>query len=336
MGRVRKVLLGFVTLLVLLAAGGAGYQWVAARADRERFPPPGELMDVDGLQMHVDCRGRGRPVVILEAGLTSGSWSWGPVHDAVSRHTRVCAYDRPGMGWSTPINREADAGEVADRLHALIRAAGIEGPYVLLGMSAGGVYVRAYYRRHPERVVGMVLVDSSHEQQGNRLPTFEGQESAERMVRLCTLLQPLGVVRLTGALDMLLEQPGIPDASRPLLRAKFNQPGYCRSMLAEIRSFAGDVVDPEPPASLGDLPLVVLSQGNEPAGNEVFGITDEQARIQRAVWNDLQQELTALSTRGTRLVAEQSGHVIQLEQPELVIDSVTDLIASLRQHGTLP
>ena len=325
-----KILLGLLAVLLAVVAGGAAYQWLASRADHRAFPPPGVLVSVDGLQMHVDCRGSGSPVVILEAGLTTGSWSWGIVHDAVSRHTRVCAYDRPGMGWSEPINRIADAGEVADRLHGLLEAAGIGGPYVLLGMSAGGVYVREYYHRHPGDVIGMVLVDSSHEQQGNRLPAFEGQQHMERLIGWCSLLQPVGVVRLSGVLDDLLRAPGISEQSKPLLRANLNRSHYCASMLAESRSFSGEVVDDHPPAPLSDLPLTVLSQGNEPKGDQRFGITDEQARAQREVWNELQRELTALSSRGKRLIAGNSGHVIQLEQPQLVIDAVTAMIAELR------
>lgn len=331
---IKKLLIGLVALVVLLLLGGAAYQWVAQRSDAARFPPPGELVTVDGLEMHLDCRGSGRPLVIMEAGLTTGSWSWGRVFDAVAEHTEVCAYDRPGMGWSEPINRVADAGEVADRLHALIEVAGIDGPYVLLGMSAGGVYVREYYGRYPEDVVGMVLVDSSHEQQGDRLPPFEGGGEMERALRMCARLQPLGVVRATDAMAVMFEMmPGIADEAKPLLMSRANQSHYCASMLAEMESFDGEVHDPQPPASLGDLPLVVLSQGNEPQGNEAFGLTVEQARAQRAGWDVLQEELAALSSQGRRLVAENSGHVIQMEQPEIVIDSVVAMLGELRRKS---
>ncbi|MBW2374134.1 MAG: alpha/beta hydrolase, partial [Deltaproteobacteria bacterium] len=103
--------------------------------------------------------------------------------------TRTCAYDRPGMDWSEPIGRTVDAGEVAVRLHRLVEVAGIPGPYVLVGMSAGGVYVREYQRNHPGGIVGMVLVDSSHEQQGSRLPEISGAANIDRMLSLCSWLQ---------------------------------------------------------------------------------------------------------------------------------------------------
>lgn len=329
----RKLVLGVIAVVLLALAGGAVYQWYAQRADARRFPPPGRLVEVDGLSMHVDCRGSGRPVMILEAGLTTGSWSWGSVFDAVAEHTEVCAYDRPGMGWSEPINRTAAAGEVADRLHGVIEAAGIEGPYVLLGMSAGGVYVREYYARYPQNVVGMVLVDSSHEQQGDRMPPFEGTDM-QRMLRVCSALQPLGVVRAMGTMGQMLDRIDVPADARPLLESRLNQSHYCASMLAESQSFEQEIHDPTAPASLGDLPLIVLSQGKEPEADEAFGVSEEYARAQRAAWNELQQELAALSSRGQRRVAEDSGHVIQLDQPQIVIDAVTEMVDGLR--GSVP
>lgn len=326
----KKLILGLLVLLVGLGVTGAVYQWLAERADAERFAPPGRLYEVDGLTLHLDCRGRGRPVVLMEAGLTTGSWSWGPVFEAVAEHTEVCAYDRPGMGWSEPINRLADAAEVAARFNALIGTAGLEGPYVLLGMSAGGVYVREYYHRYPDDVAGMVLVDSSHEQQGHRLLPMEAQADVERMVGLCAWLQPLGVIRATDALSSLFGEVAVSDEARPLLMSRVNQSHYCASILAESRSFKGEVYDAEPPAPLGDLPLVVLSQGAETRGNEAFGLT----AAQREVWDVLQMELAALSTRGRRLVAEDSGHMIQLEQPAIVIDAVVELVGRLRGQAT--
>jgi len=326
----KRILLGLLALIVLLLLSGAVYQWRAERADLQQFPPPGRLIDVDGLEMHLNCRGSGRPVVIMEAGLTTGSWSWGRVPEALETLTEVCTYDRPGMGWSGFIDHPATAAEVADRLHRLVELAPVEGPYVLLGMSAGGVYVREYYRRHPEGVVGMVLVDSSHEQQGNRLPQTGDPSEMDRMLTICGWLQPVGVVRLSGALDMLTNQPDIDERTKPLIRAMVNRTGYCRAIANEMQGFAGDIRQADPPASLGDLPLLVLSQGKEPQADERFGVTVEQARAMRVVWNGLQLELAALSSRGKRFVAERSGHPIQLEQPELVIDKVGDLVRSLR------
>lgn len=331
-----RLLATTAALLVALVLAGALYQSHRSAADREAYPPPGRLVDVDGIEMHIDCRGTGTPQVVLEAGLTSGSASWMLVHDALAEVTRVCAYDRPGIDWSEPIGRSADAAEIAARLKRLLEVAGTEGPTILLGMSAGGVYVREYQRTWPGGIVGMVLVDSSHEQQGRRLPEIEAAGAMEKRVALCAWLQPIGVIRAFSLLDGLLDQFELPPGPREVIRANLYQSHSCASIRAEMQSFAGEVLDAEPPTSLGGLPLVVLSQGKEPEGVEAIGLTVEAAREQRKVWNVLQDELTALSTRGRRIVATRSGHVIQFDQPQLLIDAVADLVLELRESSEAP
>jgi pimeloyl-ACP methyl ester carboxylesterase len=319
--------------IVLLAAAGTAYQWVAAGSDRARHPPAGRMVDVAGTPIHLDCRGSGRPVVLLEAGLGSGSLSWALVHDALARHTETCAYDRPGLDWSPPLAEIGQADEVVGRLHALLQRGSLEGPYVLVGMSAGGVYVRRFFDRYPAEVAGMVLVDSSHEAQAHRLPEEPGREAMQRMLDLCTLLQPLGVVRMTGALDRVLDEFELPDAVIAANRANANQSHFCAAVQAESASFMADLALGREPPVLGDLPLTVLSQGAEPQAVQAMGISLEQARAERAVWDELQQELTALSSRGRRIVAERSGHAVQLQQPQLVIDAVVEMVEELRGGG---
>ncbi len=330
----QRLLLAVAGALLVAVVAGWAWQSQQASADRARFPAPGRIVDVDGVAMHIDCRGSGSPTVVIESGLNSGSSSWRLVHDRAAEATRVCAYDRPGMDWSAPDNRESSAVEVADRLHALLAAAGEEGPRILLGMSAGGVYVRAYQRRHPEDVVGMILVDSSHEQQGNRLPDLSGAVDLESLLTACAWLQPVGVVRAFRLLDPIFDQYDVPASYKSLIKAHAYQSYTCAAMLEESAAFEQDIHDPAPPAPLGDLPLIVLSQGADPEADEAFGLTLEQARELRRAWDILQEELTALSSRGERIVAHQSGHVIQLDQPAVVVNAIRRMARDLRSAAT--
>lgn len=331
----KKLAIGTIVALlplVVIAAGvGAAYQWHAARADLAAFPPPGRLVDVGGLTLHIDCRGTGEPTLVLEAGLTYGSTTWSLIHDALAGTTRTCAYDRPGLDWSEPLDRGAPAVEVAERLHALLGEVGVNGPRVLVGMSAGGVYVREYYARHPEGVVGMILVDSSHEEQAWRLPQPEGAEEVADMLARCTWLQPFGIVRALGTLEMVIDGYTLPDDVRASMRASLNHSHACQVIRQELDSFAADLDGAAPPRPLGNLPLLVLSQGKTPEPNAIFGTTREFEERQRAVWNTLQGELTALSSRGRRVVAPNSGHMIQLEEPELVVREINSFVGKLRE-----
>jgi len=314
--------------LVAISLVGFVYQLTMEQRDRVAYPAPGEIYQVGGIDLHLDCRGQGTPTIILEAGLISGSSSWMLVHDEIAAVTRTCAYDRPGMDWSEPINRVADAEEVSERLYELLVEAKIEGPKVLLGMSAGGVYVREYYKNHSDDIVGMVFVDSSHEQQGNRLPGMGDDGSFDAILIACRLMQPIGLIRIFNVLDQFIEEFELDEPTKNALLANMNQSHTCGSMYWESVSFAGEVRDDAPSNSLGDLPLVVLSQGEEPKA--ITGATLEQAIAERKVWDELQEELLGLSSNGERFVALESGHVIQFNQPELVIEKVSELALQLR------
>ncbi len=133
------------------------------RALAAQYPPPGDLVFVDGGLMHLWCTGAGGPVVILEAGSTDCSLSWAFVQSNVSPFTRVCSYDRAGYGWSDPVPGPVSAGAVNGRLHTLLQAADIPPPYVMAGHSLGGEYVRSYAHRYPNEVAGLVLVDPGSE-----------------------------------------------------------------------------------------------------------------------------------------------------------------------------
>lgn len=316
--------------LVLAGVAGAVYQWSAARADRAEFPAPGKLLDIGDLSLHIDCRGEGSPTVVIESGLMSGSSNWVLVQDEIAATTRVCTYDRPGMDWSEPADELLTAPAVAERLHQLLRAAGIEGDKILVGMSAGGVFVREYYHRYGADVVGMVLVDSSHEQQGWRLPEVASALHIATLLRICSLLQPVGVVRAFDLLQDSLLDVNLPDPALAAIRANAYQSHTCEAMRNESEGFEQEVLDPQPPATLGDLPLVVLSQGRVPEDDELAGFSREQVAAMRKTWDVLQQELTNLSTHSRRVIATESGHLIQIEQPALVIAEIRSLIASLR------
>lgn len=327
---VAKVLRYLTVSVAVLVVVGAVYQWRTAAVDRAAYPAPGEVFSIDGLAMHLDCRGEGEPVVVLEAGLMSGSASWGLVHDRLSEVTRICAYDRAGIDWSEVSDGPMDATIVTSRLHELLSVAGIDEPQILVGMSAGGVFVREYYARFPQQVTGMVLVDSSHEQQGERLPAIGDSARMDSMLSLCSWLQPVGIVRAFSLLDPLLSQFSLPGRMADLSRANAYQSHTCAAMRKEMQGFQREIFDTSAPVSLGDLPLTVISQGKALENAEQFGITLAEVEKMAASWDVLQNELTALSSQGRRLIATESGHVIQLEQPQIVIDAVGDMVRQVR------
>jgi pimeloyl-ACP methyl ester carboxylesterase len=133
----------------------------AASWQHKRNSVPGSFYTVDGQQMHMECSGAGSPTVILEAA-ASAAWSeWRKVEPQLSQQTRVCSYDRAGHGWSEPRKGPRDAESIVRELHSLLDQAGVKPPLVLVGHSAGGLYVREYAREFPSEVVGVALIESS-------------------------------------------------------------------------------------------------------------------------------------------------------------------------------
>ena len=182
--------LGLVIGLVVLAAIAVIYHAFGTEIYRRIYPPPGELVDVGGHSLHISCVGEGSPTVFLESGSGATSVDWANIQPEVANTTRVCAYDRAGSGWSEPGPGPGDPQQIAGELHTLLGNAGIDGPYVLVGHSFGGLYVRMYAELYPNEVEGMVLVDSSHPEQSARSAGAQTTPKSSAQVLLST--QSLG------------------------------------------------------------------------------------------------------------------------------------------------
>lgn len=187
---IRRGVLGLVIGLVVLAVIAVIYQAFGTEIYRRIYPPPGELVDVGGHSLHINCVGKGSPTVILESGSGATSVDWANIQPEVANTTRVCAYDRAGSGWSETGPGPGDPQQIAGELHTLLGNAGIDGPYVLVGHSFGGLYVRMYADLYPNEVEGMVLVDSSHPEQSARSAGAQTTPKSSAQVLLST--QSLG------------------------------------------------------------------------------------------------------------------------------------------------
>lgn len=172
----KRVFKGLAAFIVILLLTGAIYQFVATKIDERNYQPPGKLIDVGGYRLHLNCIGEGTPTIVMDAGLDGDSLDWSGVQPEVAKFSRVCTYDRAGIGWSETGISPRTSQQIVTELHTLLSNAGVQAPFVLVGHSLAGINVQLYASQYPDEVAGMILVDSSHENQLSvkefRIPAF--------------------------------------------------------------------------------------------------------------------------------------------------------------------
>ena len=315
-----RILLGLLALIVLLALGGASYEAIMAAGDGKRYPPPGQLVDVGGYRLHLHCIGQGSPTVVLDAGLGAFSLDWGAVQPQIATSTRVCAYDRAGLGWSDPGPTPRSPQQFASELHALLTKGGVEGPYVLVAHSISGKTARLFASQHPDEVAGMVLVDARHEHvDDHRAPEQLAADDAEQrqFQNMIKWLARFGVVRLLWAPAWPSAQPGsenLTPETRTAIGVLQARPRQIKTALAEGAAKM-DSNNSLRTASLGATPLIVLASGQN---------VDHDP-----IWKEAQQIMTGLSSN-SRLTIAQSGHAVHFEQPAQVVESIRQVVDAAR------
>jgi pimeloyl-ACP methyl ester carboxylesterase len=297
---------------------GAGYESVAEALDVRAYPPPGQLVDVGGFRLHIYCVGTGSPTVVIDAGLGDWSASWSSwVQPAVARTTRVCTYDRAGMGWSEagPLPRTAE--HFAHELHTALHQGGISGPYVLVGHSMGGLPVRVFAHAYTAEIAGVVLIESMHP--GRAKPadpaTSPPTAASAGEVWITTLPARIGVLRLLAwPLDL---KSGLSPEVADAYVAFSVTPRSVQTQLVEGQGMPESLAQAGAVDSFGAVPLIVLSRGLPEGGEQE--------------WQRLQTDLLRLSSNSQQLFAAKSRHNIQIEQPEAAVAAIVQMVEQFRR-----
>lgn len=305
---------------------------------RSQYPAPGDLYEINGTRMHIHCEGEGSPMVIMEAGSGDCSLSWALVQQNVSKFTRVCTYDRAGYGWSDPVPGPVSARNVTSRLHALLSRANLSPPYVLVGHSLGGVYVRSYAQRYPGDVTGMILVDPGSEWQASRTGDNFTREMQAAITVKVSQLRKMGYESANGtfarnlSLVDMYSNPRLPLWEYHAYRALWaTEPWFWNSCADEgSRAFQiWDEVSRENITRLNDIPLIVISSGGD-MGFSADPIEDARAN---EVFRSLQKEMAMESLKGQYLIAKNSSHYIQIDEPDIVTNSIHSVIQDIRNNS---
>ena len=326
--RVRRVLRGIgrtlaalVGLIVVLGLVGAVYESAAEATDVRAYPPPGQMVDVGGYRLHINCVGTGSPTVVIDAGWGDWSGGWSRVQPEAAKTTRVCTYDRAGMGYSEAGPLPRNAQQFAQELHTLLQHAAIPGPYVLVGHSMGGAPVRVFAHTYAAEVAGVVLIESMNPgavgtpaPATTATPPNPGALSIINrfLTNLLTLPARIGLVRLvTGSVAGLSpDDANAYTAHSVTVRA-------LEAAIDEGRGMQPSLAQARRVTSLGSVPLIVLSRGLPEDGEQK--------------WQREQTELLQLSSDSQQVFAEKSGHNIQFDQPAAAVGAIVQMVAQLRQ-----
>ena len=275
-----------IVLLFLCAALCSQCAVAQRRASNERQSLE-QLVDGGGRRLYLKCSGEaraGKPVVVLDAGMGDTSAAWSSIEPNVSQFARVCSYDRAGLGKSDRAPQAHTSHDMVNDLHNLLAKAGINPPYVLVGHSFGGMNVRLYASEYPKEVAGMVLVDSTHEDENDRM----------------LAAQPPEIAKNARPEDMIIRTAENLDFNKSVDQVR----------AAKWRS---------------DIPLIVLTRGRATFNANDYAVPSLAPKFEQ-IRLELQQELVSRSAKGKQIIAEKSGHYIQRDQPDLVIEAIREVI----------
>lgn len=318
-GRGRGCLLwlgGIVALAVGLILVGTVYESLAEAADRQAYPPPGQMVDVGGYRLHINCTGAGSPTVVIDAGWGDWSLRWSGVQGEVAKTTQVCTYDRAGMGYSEAGSLPRNAQQFAKELHTLLERANIAGPYVLVGHSLGGLPVRVFVHDYPTDVAGVVLIDSMSPRQakGSATDTPPPTPTQSSGFSIVTLPARIGLTRLfAGPLGY---KSGVSPEVQQAYTAFSVTPRSVQTFLDEGTGMPESFIQAGTVKTFGDLPLIVL-----------------WARLNKQTnWQTMQVELLDLSSNSQQMIADHSDHNIEIDQPEAAVGAIVKMVEQVRQR----
>ncbi|NES19272.1 MAG: alpha/beta hydrolase [Symploca sp. SIO3E6] len=304
------------------------YHIIITWIENRRYQPPGQMINLDGYQLHLYSKGEGNPTVVIEHSL--GGIDGYFLIEEIAKITRVCIYDRAGYGWSQMSPKPRCSSEIVKELDTLLYRAGIEPPYLLVGNSFGSYNVRLYAHHFPEKVFGIVLTDGLHEEAMLKMPLrlkaltlfFSSGFAMSILGSILGLVRLLGTVGIFEVIKRELAQ--FPPETRRMVKRSFYRPQHWLTMWREIWNLEASGRQVIQADNLGDIPLVSIKARtflNPTIGNLYIPIKAADKLLEK-----MHTELLKLSTNCRQLLASRSSHFVWIDEPEIILNAIQEVL----------
>ncbi|OBR63448.1 alpha/beta hydrolase [Paenibacillus oryzae] len=321
--RWKRISLILLAVMVGFIGSGFLYEAIASHTAVKNYPPPGKMVDAGGYSLHMVKKGSGAPAIIFEAGSGETSLSWRDVPDQLAPYATVVTYDRAGYAWSEEADSDRTGANIVEELHTALKAEGIEGPYIMVGHSLGGMYARLFTETYRDEMAGLVLVDARPENDERdtketlEAENFAGNPSSWEI----KLFKRSGLLRLFQ--NVLLEGM-VAKEDRGHFINVISKPAYfdAKDNEGRLSSLTEDAIRGQ---NLGTLPVRIIARGIAPDYASV-GISEEGGRKIEEIWRAGQEAMLEISADSRLTIAEKSGHMVMKDQPELVVEAIQELL----------
>ncbi|WP_051286996.1 alpha/beta hydrolase [Paenibacillus taiwanensis] len=320
-----RIVLIIVAVMVMLVGTGMLYQFLAVKQDQAHYPPTGQLLSINGHQMHMYSIGEGAPAIVLGAGLGTPSpyVDFYPLYTELAKHTRVIVYEKAGYGWSEPTDRTPDIDTVTDELHEMLKQAGVSPPYIMVGHSLASLEAIHYAQKYKSETAGVVLLDGGNPDfyKNNKL-TWQ-QTLSMFAIRLAT---NIGLVRtlsinhdIANFITTIEEGYGeqLPSQLKQLSLAMTLKNVYNPMIMEELDHSIDNASKVSAAGHIGNIPLLIFTAG----------------RATLPEWVTSQQNLTNWSTQSTQFVLQNAGHYVHHHNPDTINEQLIKLVQQLKRHA---
>lgn len=320
----KKLSLGFLIIVALVVVIGFIYEQISREITDSKFPAKGEFVDVGDHKLHYFKTGTGSPTVIFDSGLGEGVSSWSKIQNKVSKNISAISYDRAGISWSERGEDLKSSKQITADLNELLAKSKAQKPYIVVAHSLSGLTLRSYISEHKEDILGVIFVDVSHPDQLNRFPKVAGSLLESAPPWLINFANNIGVVRL-----LFKQTYPNTEADDPInIRSNALKPKSISAIVDESLSFKSIANEATYIDTFGNIPLVVIT-GVSPDRFKYLQNKKLEEQFSN-IWFELQNDLLKLSNNSTHVLATKSGHLVQMEQPEVVLEAIKQMVNTYR------